>query len=710
MDRRLLHLPIPYDDESPGSLLLRTTEYNGWKSSSALLTTLKYQYSNRSALNLESIFCDKEKWINLWKLYNKQNNAYLCNCYWRSGISKRSNVAFMKVVIPWKMLRLKAPAICPKCISESHYQKRIWDFKLITTCSKHSVKLINSCPSCKKVIGWNRKKISFCDCSYNLEDSPTETIDNEGTACIEHFLENKDCSNISLLCQYAEIYKEFLKLLDEPIDDHLIATMSAFSAENNKYMQETLYFYIKKYIKSHALHPRVTLGPFLLSKNKIILSNVNKILESLKRHEVPTKSSTPRGSIHITMASAILGATDHATKTIFHKDRYSEKIDGKILPSRITLETINNFLNKLTLGGEKETSDLLTSFPRGFNEKIYDVIPKFLSGETKYSVDQLTSRGIMGISLIRRPVKERLEENSTYFSILETAQICNVHYENIRFAIKCGVLNRVDCRKTKGTQIFIEKKEAYEFNQLYVFSGALALKHVCNSRTLAEKLIASGIRPVSGPKIDGGLTYLFRREEINRINLKKVDALRKYPTNTGRKSKTNSSNVDYSISLASAANMLDISTQKASQLIQKGCLIEYEDKYRRKSVTYESFHRIFDILSNPNSKTLFAAAQALNQTEREFTLRYISTKLVKSIQTGRGLYLSEKEFNKAKSFNELCITSKEAGKLLEVNSSYLNNLKRTNKIKPVKKLSLGSRKISFYSRSEIVALKKRLTR
>lgn len=705
MCRKLLHLPIPFADESPGSLLLRTTEYNGWKSSSALLIALNYQYSKGSTLHLESIYCDQKKWNAICDLLSIENTIFISKCYRREGISTRSDVSFMGVSIPWRKLRLKEPAICPICIAETNYQKSIWDFKLITACSIHKTKLINKCPKCKNTFGWNRKKISECSCGFNIKDYSCETVDTEDVEFIENLITTCDIDKLSLACRYYDSYMEFFKCHEESLDDNEIAKISILSAKDNIYMRNILHTYIRRYKQTYGFHPRITLGPFLTSKNKRIKANVDKLLQGLKRVNSPSNTETLKQSISLKLTSAILGVNICATKALLHCGVLQSTEKGIGTRVEIQIESINCLFHTLITNGENKRGirDLMTNITVIQHRKISSVISDLVSGKTLFYSYKLNSKGLTGISLIGRPFGSG--RDIKHLSLLETAQICNVHYENIRFAVKCGVLERVDAKKTKGTQIFIDRKVAYNFNKLYVFSGSLALKHKCNPRTLSEKLMASGIRPISGPKIDGGLTYLFQRKDIKSLNLKKVDALRHYPTNTGRKNSVTMSNIDYSISLASAAKMLNISTQTASQLIINGSLTEYEDLYRRKSVTYESFNKIYDILNNPNSKALQDAAQALDQTEREFTLRYITTKLIQKIDTGRGFYLSEAEFRKAKNFNELYITSKEAGKLLNTHSSYLNNLKRTNKIKVAKEIGLGSYKISFFCRNEVLALK-----
>lgn len=706
MTRKLLHLPIPFDDESPGSILLRASESNGWKSPTALLLALNYKHSNQSGLSLQAIFCNKERWKYVCELFGNKDNELNYKNYPKNGISERSNVDFMGISIPWVMLRLKSPAICPWCIKENNYQKSIWDFKLITACSKHKIKLVESCPNCNKALTWNRKKISICPCGFELKDCLVENIDVKGIKIIECLIKNINNDSISMVCEYSKIYKEFFELVAEPVDKHLITTISVFSVTNDNYMRATLLSYLKKFFLLYGLHPRTLLAPFLCSKDKRILINTQKTLICLK-NKLPLKTKIPTVNISMKFASASIGIKPHITREIFQKHLNVKKVDGRFIQKKLTIKIINDFLNSLIQGSSKIVEDHSFIPISSSNEKIHVLIPKLLNGDIQYSADQIISKGLTGIKLIKRPIKNYLNDDYSYLSLKETAHLCNVQYENIRFAVACGALVRVDSKKTKGTKIFVEKKVANEFNKLYIFSGTLALQYKCNPRTLSEKLISIGIKPFSGPKVDGGLIYLFKREDVNHLNLRKIDAIRNYPTNTGQKKKHNTSNEDNSIPYATAARTLNVSVQKIKSLVSRGVLIENKDINRRKSLTHESFNKIFDIVNDRKSKKLKDVANELDQTEREFTLRYVNTNLIERIETSSGYYLTEKEYKKAKAFNKKYVTSKEGGKLIGANSSYLTNLKRIKKIKTAKQIGHDHRKISFFSRKEVLALKRK---
>lgn len=115
--------------------------------------------------------------------------------------------------------------------------------------------------------------------------------------------------------------------------------------------------------------------------------------------------------------------------------------------------------------------------------------------------------------------------------------------------------------------------------------------------------------------------------------------------------------------------------------------------------------KVLDQINSQDLISLEYAAKELDQTEREFSCRYIRTKLIKTIDTIRGLHIARKEFKKVIKFHELYITSKDAGKILGTERYYLHNLKRLKKIKAAKELGQGKNKVTFFNRNEVNDLK-----
>jgi plasmid maintenance system antidote protein VapI len=62
----------------------------------------------------------------------------------------------------------KTSRYCPVCFGEKPYFRKIWDYKLYSTCHIHDVELIEFCSRCQEPITWNRRYIGRCSCGEDF--------------------------------------------------------------------------------------------------------------------------------------------------------------------------------------------------------------------------------------------------------------------------------------------------------------------------------------------------------------------------------------------------------------------------------------------------------------------------------------------------------------------------------------------------------------
>lgn len=75
------------------------------------------------------------------------------------------------------LIRPDRPKICPYCIRESGYIRRMWEIVPVTTCPIHRCVLLDECPSCRTRISWNREGISQCRCKFDWRDHSALTVE-----------------------------------------------------------------------------------------------------------------------------------------------------------------------------------------------------------------------------------------------------------------------------------------------------------------------------------------------------------------------------------------------------------------------------------------------------------------------------------------------------------------------------------------------------
>ena len=165
---RLLRRPRPRDDESLSGYLLRLSEANGYESLSWILQLTKLKdYANGS---YTFVYGDKDLTFlseltgvpesNLEKLLYKPIDVPTKRLY---GIYEIFGQRVYSYII-----RDKNPKICPSCLAEDPYCRKVWELLPVTACPIHNCLLMENCPNCDAKVIWNRKRVCHCHyCDYD---------------------------------------------------------------------------------------------------------------------------------------------------------------------------------------------------------------------------------------------------------------------------------------------------------------------------------------------------------------------------------------------------------------------------------------------------------------------------------------------------------------------------------------------------------------
>lgn len=334
------------------------------------------------------------------------------------------------------------------------------------------------------------------------------------------------------------------------------------------------------------------------------------------------------------------------------------------------------------------------------NTDFTTLIDECVSGNRKFTTMDINT----GIFSVKVDYKLLSNKHKEYYSITEVAKLCDVNYENIRFAVKSGILKRVDSELTKGTAIYIEKMEANEFNQRYIFGGCIAKQHDENPTNFSEKIMSFGVVPVSGPGIDGGLTYLFDRADIKEINIDHIINAQNYPTLTGRKKLNEKAIMSSSVKLSTAAEALGVTLQQTINLQKQGFLYSETSTKRGLRVTKESLNKILKLINDVNLISISESTEQTNETENSFFWTWIKSGFIDYKNSGLDKYISKQDLQKVINFKSKYISAVEAAKLAGHHRSYLPNLEKQGLIKHKKIFKNRKYRIKFYDRDEVVRL------
>jgi hypothetical protein len=171
---RLLSTPLPQSDESLMGYIVRLTEVNGYSTPSWIfdLAGLKVDIHAGGWATLYQSWPD---FSCLEKLMGLEHHEFERLRF--KMLDSYQSISFLGLPINKEYIRNESPKVCPACLKESNHYRYIWDLIPFTACPKHSVVLIDICPSCNKRLSWARGRNSICRCGIDWRDSELLQVD-----------------------------------------------------------------------------------------------------------------------------------------------------------------------------------------------------------------------------------------------------------------------------------------------------------------------------------------------------------------------------------------------------------------------------------------------------------------------------------------------------------------------------------------------------
>ncbi|TPG70261.1 MerR family transcriptional regulator [Brevibacillus laterosporus] len=167
--QRILCTLRPYYDESLYGYLIRLTEVNNYPKLKWILEMIDIGYLTKTKLfsTVDSVNYSLSKLSDITGINEEE--------LWKLTFVKEfENLDENQIVysrIRTKRLFSRKIKVCPCCLQENQYFRKVWELVSVTTCPKHEVFLIDRCPECKDFLKRNRSSVSKCHCGYDLCDS-----------------------------------------------------------------------------------------------------------------------------------------------------------------------------------------------------------------------------------------------------------------------------------------------------------------------------------------------------------------------------------------------------------------------------------------------------------------------------------------------------------------------------------------------------------
>lgn len=184
--QRLLRTPQPIPDESFWGYTTRLTELNHYKNSRWILKLAGIQLDHgpfgHAFILRENIDLSALAQLGGVEISKLTSLTYPP----ANGSGSPVKHRFFDSLVPWTLICLSYSKVCPACLRESNYCRRMWDLVPVTACPAHNCLLIHECPSCKKRITWARHRVSICRCGFDWREAPQTALEDSELEVARH--------------------------------------------------------------------------------------------------------------------------------------------------------------------------------------------------------------------------------------------------------------------------------------------------------------------------------------------------------------------------------------------------------------------------------------------------------------------------------------------------------------------------------------------
>ena len=95
-----------------------------------------------------------------------------------SKSSKLVTVEFFGRPLPTYNLYKQSSKVCPYCLADKPYCRKIWNLIPLTVCTIHHCLLLDICPQCDRTIRWERNSVNECKyCQLDWRSIEPETLE-----------------------------------------------------------------------------------------------------------------------------------------------------------------------------------------------------------------------------------------------------------------------------------------------------------------------------------------------------------------------------------------------------------------------------------------------------------------------------------------------------------------------------------------------------
>lgn len=696
MKTKLPVRPIPFFDESPLGLLIRIAEVNGYPN----VRALSYAHLGRrcSLSWIAAAATLPERYQLIMNRLSIRTGSTTHNPYFqRSGLTRKSPRLINGLSFTESIFRVDGQFYCPACLREHKYWRKHWLLRPYSICPIHKLYLSDSCHSCGSALDIWRGQVDHCQsCGTTLSDGPTTPASSLN---LEWWLELHSTSP-ELAVAVDDMYTALCQVDGDSYDP--AQENCRLGALKHWIEKAELDPWLLTMIRENTtlLHPRILLLPLLRLQWPIAKKFIHTVLEQLESIVEPNMRPSQYGYLSNRDVELALGIKPSHMKHFFARGLFRGPSGEYSQPGQVWQDSVNDILFRL----QSDSTDYAAGLARPVARSLASVVAEVMSG-SGISVGYRIEIGLTSLRLKSKLADDKPPAtNSEWLGLPQIAALLETYSEAARHLLKRGLI-QYHQRDLAGAKRMIARRDDVEFfAKKFMLIGTFAKQINENPTNLAERVMALGVKAVYGPSIDGMLVYIFRREELENIDIRLLHSMKGYPTHAGRKSisavaqalpnpEINDINVE------TAAELLNISHGNVLRLINAGQLALASVPHRSIHITRDSLQNLFAKLQCTDFISVEAATEKLGISESALVSIWSAAGVISIHNHVLWKLVSKAEVKKLEVLFAEYVTASAAGKMLGSHRSFLPNMERQRTVVSIK---VGQRRcIRLYRRTEI---------
>ena len=601
--------------------------------------------------------------------------------YRRIGQGCKDDLIWQGLQVPISALSFTRSKTCVACYHENGIALAEWDHVGAVACSKHHTLLMDECPVCHTPWTYDSDPFS-CGCPRNKVLAAQTPVPESCATLLHSLVAGTDSAGLRLLEKLCDVLTWWTLL---GLNLTRLAWATALESMFNGFWPTNTSM---KAAPNHDLHPRLALAPLLATPP----GPARALAEALLARPGPLllADHLPDWTMSTTLAMAALGVN----RVPFDKLVRDGHITGAN-PQSISAASVNHLLWRFC-GHRWEQGTLvpLADLRSGKHRLSLSGLLAHIESKGVLSFDCRIEEGL-GSLRVAADILPQSPSASDLLDLTAAAARLHTNKESVRNAAGLGLLPGTR-RLVAGRSQWTFTEEALEtFDADYVFASTLARAHGWSVTTFSNRLRSAGLKPVSGPGIDSAPTYLFRRSDVDALELR-VLALAEYASPAGRKKRDRAPEIS-PLTVAGAARRLAISDADVRKLARSGWLPSSRDWQRRLTFRPEDIHAI-QVRLKADFVDLADVAATTWQSPNEFRRVWVGTGFVEIRRFGKRELVRRDDLPRIHAVWGRLGSSTDIARALGRSRSLCSNLEKSGVLRPTRVIGMGAKKIKLYAR------------